>query len=120
MNRRHFLKSTVIGGAALASATCRGGLAAEAKGKPNFIIIFVDDQGYQDLGCFGSPNIKTPNIDQMARAGMRFTDFYSAASICTPKRNIFLSSRDRSFPFSVRFSGTRDPPATTATRSPKR
>jgi arylsulfatase A len=92
MNRRHFLKTAVIGGAALAaSATCRTGFAAPAKGKPNFIIIFIDDQGYQDLGCFGSPNIKTPNIDQMAKDGMRFTDFYSAASVCTPSRAALMT-----------------------------
>ncbi len=59
--------------------------------KPNFILIFTDDQGYNDLGCFGSPNIKTPNIDQMAAEGMRFTSFYSAASICTPSRAALLT-----------------------------
>ena len=91
VNRRHFLKTTVIGGAALAAATCRGALAAESRDKPNFIIIFLDDQGYQDLGCFGSPNIKTPNIDQMAKDGMRFTDFYSAASVCTPSRAALMT-----------------------------
>ena len=42
---------------------------------PNVIIIMADDQGYQDLGCFGSPKIKTPHIDRMAKEGMRFTDF---------------------------------------------
>ena len=45
-------------------------------GKPNFVIIMTDDQGYQDLGCYGSPDIKTPRIDQMAREGMKFTSFY--------------------------------------------
>ena len=91
MNRRHFLKTAVIGGAALAATTCRYAIAAESKDKPNFIIIFIDDQGYQDLGCFGSPNIKTPNIDQMAGDGMRFTDFYSAASVCTPSRAALMT-----------------------------
>ncbi|MDP6544348.1 MAG: sulfatase [Phycisphaerae bacterium] len=91
MNRRHFLKTVGIGAAALASTTCRHALAAESKDKPNFIIIFIDDQGYQDLGCFGSPNIKTPNIDQMAKDGMRFTDFYSAASVCTPSRAALMT-----------------------------
>ena len=46
-------------------------------GMPNVVIIFADDQGYQDLGCFGSPHIKTPNIDGLAKQGIRFTDFYS-------------------------------------------
>ena len=64
---------------------------SHAASKPNVIIIFTDDQGYQDLGCFGSPNIKTPHIDQMAKEGMRFTDFYSAASVCTPSRAALLT-----------------------------
>jgi arylsulfatase A len=64
---------------------------AEEGRKPNVIIIFTDDQGYQDLGCFGSPNIKTPNIDRMAEEGMRFTDFYSGASVCTPSRAALLT-----------------------------
>ena len=91
MNRRHFLKTAAIGGAAIAASTCTHALAAESKSKPNFIIIFIDDQGYQDLGCFGSPNIKTPNIDRMAKDGMRFTDFYSAASVCTPSRAALMT-----------------------------
>ncbi len=58
--------------------------------KPNFIIIFTDDQGYQDLGCFGSPNIKTPNIDLMASEGMRFTSFY-AQTVCGPSRAALMT-----------------------------
>ena len=61
------------------------GVAADTNG-PNFIVVFCDDQGYQDLGCFGSPNIKTPNIDRMAAEGMRFTDFYSAYCVCSASR----------------------------------
>ncbi len=60
-------------------------------GKPNVIIFFTDDQGYQDLGCFGSPLIKTPHLDQMAREGMRFTDFYSASPVCSPSRAALLT-----------------------------
>lgn len=58
--------------------------------KPNFIIIFTDDQGYNDLGCFGSPNIKTPNIDQMAKEGMKFTSFY-AQTVCGPSRAALMT-----------------------------
>ena len=75
----------------LLSLLCLGQLLASAASKPNVIIIFTDDQGYQDLGCFGSPNIKTPHIDRMAQEGMRFTDFYSAASVCTPSRAALLT-----------------------------
>lgn len=58
--------------------------------KPNFIIIFTDDQGYQDLGCFGSPDIKTPNIDKMAAEGMKFTSFY-AQTVCGPSRAALMT-----------------------------
>lgn len=61
--------------------------------KPNVIIIFTDDQGYQDLGCYGSPKIKTPHIDKMAKGGIRFTDFYVSASVCTPSRASLLTGK---------------------------
>ena len=53
---------------------------------PNVIFIFVDDQGYYDLGCYGASEVETPNIDVMAKAGTRFTDYYAAAPICSPSR----------------------------------
>lgn len=54
--------------------------------KPNVVIVFTDDQGYQDLGNFGSPNIKTPNIDRMATEGARYTSFYVAQPVCSASR----------------------------------
>jgi len=65
--------------------------AAEETARPNFIIIFCDDQGYQDLGCFGSPDIKTPNVDRMAAEGMKCTDFYSAYCVCSASRASLLT-----------------------------
>lgn len=62
-----------------------------ARDKPNFIIIFTDDQGYGDLGCFGSTKIKTPNIDRMAKEGRRFTNFMVASPVCTPSRAALLT-----------------------------
>ena len=59
--------------------------AAPGPAKPNIIVIFTDDQGYGDLGCYGSPNIETPHIDRLAAEGMRFTSFY-AATYCGPSR----------------------------------
>ena len=67
--------------------------AAPVPAKPNVIIILADDLGYGDLGCYGHPSIRTPNLDRMAREGMRFTDFYSAAEVCTPSRAALLTGR---------------------------
>ncbi|MBR10728.1 MAG: arylsulfatase [Rickettsiales bacterium] len=63
------------------------------KAKPNFIVIFVDDMGYGDLGVFGHPTIMTPNLDQMAYEGQKWTNFYVAASVCTPSRAGLLTGR---------------------------
>lgn len=64
---------------------------ADDKSKPNFIIIFADDQGYNDLGCFGSTKIKTPNIDRLASEGRTFKSFYVASSVCSPSRAALLT-----------------------------
>lgn len=61
--------------------------------KPNIILIFTDDMGYGDLSCFGSRAIKTPTIDRLAQEGMRFTDFYAGAAICSPSRAALLTGR---------------------------
>ncbi|WP_076551375.1 sulfatase family protein [Maribacter ulvicola] len=58
---------------------------------PNIIIIFTDDQGYADVGSYGAKMFDTPNIDSLASAGIRFTDFYAAASVCTPSRAALLT-----------------------------
>lgn len=59
--------------------------------RPNIIIIFTDDQGYADLGCFGGDHVYTPNIDQMAQEGARLTSFYVAAPLCTPSRAALMT-----------------------------
>ena len=66
-------------------------LSGNDQARLNVIVIFTDDQGYQDLGCFGSPDIRTPRIDQMAREGMRLTSFYSANPVCSASRAALLT-----------------------------
>ncbi len=76
---------------------CVLGLVALAGGRdtaaelPNVIIIFTDDQGYGDLGCFGSETIETPNIDRLAREGRKLTSFMVAAPVCSPSRAALLT-----------------------------
>src|SRR6188508_2375464 len=77
----------------LISLFCLAAIAFAAPDKPNIIIILADDLGYGDLGCYGHPTIKTPNLNRMAAEGMRFTQFYSAAEVCTPSRAGLLTGR---------------------------
>jgi arylsulfatase A-like enzyme len=77
VNRRAFL------GAA-------AGTAVATRTRPSFIVILADDLGYGDLGCYGSPNIRTPNLDRMAREGVRFTSCY-AQPVCGPSRAALLT-----------------------------
>ena len=74
----------------LLQISCNSGLK---KKPPNFIIIFADDLGYGDLGSYGHPTIKTPNLDKMASEGVRFTQFYVGSSICTPSRAALLTGK---------------------------
>ncbi len=89
--RRGFLRALGVG---MVSFTVPGYARANRRtggDRPNFVLIFADDQGYQDIGCFGSPTIKTPNLDGMAAEGMKFTDFYSACSVCSPSRAALMT-----------------------------
>jgi hypothetical protein len=66
----------------------------EKKDKPvNFVFILVDDLGWSDIGCYGSTFYETPNIDKLATTGMRFTDAYAAAPICSPTRASIMSGK---------------------------
>lgn len=69
------------------------GLAQLSFAKPNFVIIFCDDLGYGDLSVFGHPTIHTPRLDRMATEGQKWTNFYAAASVCTPSRAGLLTGR---------------------------
>jgi len=69
------------------------GFGVAAQPKPNIIIIYADDLGYGDLGCYGSKVNRTPHLDQLAEDGIRFTDFYSAAPVSSPSRAALLTGR---------------------------
>ena len=79
----------------VAATLLAGGLTVTpaAEECPNFVIIYADDLGYGDLGCYGHPTIRTPHLDRMAAEGMRFTSFYSAAEVCTPSRAALMTGR---------------------------
>src|SRR5215204_2235867 len=65
--------------------------AQKTKKQPNIIFIIADDLGYADLGCYGQQKIETPNIDRLAKAGIRFTQFYSGSTVCAPARSSFMT-----------------------------
>ena len=79
------LASAYLGDAAYA--------ADEATDQPNIVVVLCDDLGYGDLECYGHPHIKTPHINTLATEGIRFTDFYSAAPVCSPARVGLLTGR---------------------------
>lgn len=82
MRRRAFL-GTLAG----AAAAC-----GQAARRPNIVFILADDLGWGDLGCYGHPNLRTPNLDRLAGQGTRFTQFYVNGSVCSPTRTAFLTS----------------------------
>ena len=67
--------------------------AAQSERRPNVIFLLADDLGYGDLGCYGCADIKTPHLDRLAADGVRMTDFYANASVCTPTRYALLTGR---------------------------
>jgi arylsulfatase A len=88
VDRRAFLKALGVGAVSLTAPgyAARAAAASKAKNKPNFIFILIDDMGWSDLACYGSKFHETPNIDRLARRGMRFTDAYAACPVCSPTR----------------------------------
>ena len=90
ISRRRFLAGLACG----ATAAVVGPRAfAQGRRKPNVVLIMADDLGYDELGCFGSRRIKTPNIDALAAGGIKFTDYHSNGAVCSPTRAAMLTGR---------------------------
>ena len=79
----------------LLTITClvQAGQTTNSANQPNFIIIYTDDMGYADAGPFGDPLINTPSIDSLEEDGQVWTNFYAAASVCTPSRGALLTGK---------------------------
>lgn len=95
MNRRDFIKC--IAGGVLTTALPTGNCSMASPGgslkKPNIILIMADDLGYGDIGCYGNKEISTPNIDALAKDGMKLTDYHSNGAVCSPTRAALLTGR---------------------------
>ena len=78
------------------------------KSKPNVIFILADDLGYRELGSYGQKKILTPNLDQLAKAGMRFTRHYSGSAVCAPSRCVLLTGKHPGHAF-IRNNGEVQP-----------
>ena len=88
-SRRDFLRAAGLTGGSMMLPGLAGG--ASSAERPNIVLIFTDDQGYGDIGCYGADGFETPNLDRMAAHGRKFTDFYVAASVCSPSRAALLT-----------------------------
>jgi len=99
VNRREFIKFTIGGAAAMMMPNYGCSVSEVGEGskatseQPNIIIIMADDLGYGDVSCYGSKKIQTPNIDALARGGMKFTDYHSNCPVCSPTRAALLTGR---------------------------
>ena len=94
MNRRKFLKATGLGALLMTLPGCASNPERLAgRRPPNIVLIVSDDQGYNDLGCYGGTEIKTPNLDRLAAGGTRLTSFYVTWPACTPSRGSLLTGR---------------------------
>jgi arylsulfatase A-like enzyme len=83
---RRLLCLLVVGMSLLGTGFCRAAEQLPWPQKPNIIFILADDLGYGDLGCYGQKRVRTPNLDKMAKEGLRYTSFYSGSTVCAPSR----------------------------------
>jgi len=76
-----------------AATTFAAPTAVPATDPPNIVFILADDLGYGDLGCYGQKRIRTPELDRMAREGMRWTQFYAGSTVCAPSRCVLMTGQ---------------------------
>jgi len=97
LTRRDLLRAAGLGLVSLSipgwpASTGAPGLSAAPK-RPNIVIALCDDLGYGDLACYGHPHIQSPNLDRLALEGVRLTDCYATAPVCSPARAGMLTGR---------------------------
>ncbi len=90
VDRRNFLKKAGIAAAGLSLMNCN---ITKGQKKPNIIYILADDLGYGELGCYGQDKIETPNIDKLAKNGMKFNQHYSGSPVCAPSRCVLMTGK---------------------------
>ncbi len=94
LSNRHLAKVLAVASFVAAVGSLPAALSAQEKGRrPNVLLIYTDDQGTIDANCFGAKDLITPNIDALAAAGVKFTQFYSAAPVCSPSRAALMTGR---------------------------
>ncbi|MDO8682585.1 MAG: sulfatase [Armatimonadota bacterium] len=93
IGRREFIKGSLAAVAAVSLCGNEAFAAAGPESRPNIVLINCDDLGYGDVACYGSKKIATPNLDTLAQNGLRFTDFYCTAPVCTPSRTALMTGR---------------------------
>lgn len=113
MTRRQLLRRTggvgltgLLGAASLTGSKTRGAVSRE--GKPNIVFILVDDLGWSELGCYGNAFNDTPHIDALAQEGMRFTDAYASAPVCSPTRAALMTGQHPARVGITNYLGPRD------------
>jgi len=111
LTRRNFLRYAARFAAGAALSVRAGEATAASSARPNFVFILADDLGWADLACYGSDLHETPNIDRLARQGMRFTDAYAAAPVCSPTRaSIMTGKYPARLHMTIWYEGSANPP----------
>lgn len=95
ITRREFLKTSATAAAGLALSSCAGPIlrGADASKRPNIVYLMTDDQAWHAMSCAGNPVVRTPNMDRLAREGLRFTNMFVTNSLCAPSRACFLTGK---------------------------